>query len=154
MPAIKNNHQLNLSSINAVSVQKMSRTSRMIDRRLAKALVILQAVMIPVSALIGWVLLDSTGAISAALGALVCWLASCYFTWQSFRAAGARATKQVLSNMYRGMMGKFAIVIVGFILILSNVKPLSPAALFCGFILVQTMTWVAPFWASRLQKRV
>jgi len=57
-------------------------------------------------------------------------------------------------NMYRGMLGKFAIVIVGFILILSNVKPLSPVALFGGFILVQAMTWVAPFWASRLKKRV
>lgn len=132
----------------------MSRTSRMIDRRLAKALVILQACMIPVSALIGWVLKDSTAAYSAAFGALVCWLASCYFSWKSFRAAGARASKQVLSNMYRGLMGKFAIVIVGFILILSNVKPLSAAALFCGFILVQAMSWVAPFLASRLQKRV
>jgi ATP synthase protein I len=56
--------------------------------------------------------------------------------------------------MYRGLMGKFAIVIVGFILILSNVKPLSAGALFCGFILVQAMSWVAPFLASRLQKRV
>ncbi|MCG4607086.1 ATP synthase subunit I, partial [Bifidobacterium longum] len=82
------------------------------------------------------------------------WLASCYFSWQSFRAAGARASKQVLSNMYRGLMGKFAIVIVGFILILSIVKPLSAGALFCGFILVQAMSWVAPFLASRLQKRV
>ncbi|MDU6055480.1 MAG: F0F1 ATP synthase subunit I, partial [Acinetobacter junii] len=35
----------------------------------------------------------------------------------------------------------------------SNVKPLSPVALFSGFILVQAMSWVAPFWASRLQKR-
>lgn len=132
----------------------MSRTSRMIDRRLAKALVILQAFMIPVSALLAWVVKDTTAALSAALGAGVCWLASCYFSWQSFRAAGARASKQVLSNMYRGMMGKFTIVIVGFILILSNVQPLSPGALFCGFILVQTMSWVAPFWVSRLQKRV
>ena len=132
----------------------MSRTSRLIDRRLAKALVILQAFMIPVSALLAWVVKDATAALSAALGAGVCWLASCYFSWQSFRAAGARASKQVLSNMYRGMMGKFAIVIVGFILILSNVQPLSPGALFCGFILVQTMSWVAPFWVSRLQKRV
>mgnify|MGYP003397492279 FL=1 len=130
----------------------MSRTSRLIDRRLAKALVILQACMIPVSALIAWVLKDSTAALSAALGALVCWLASCYFSWQSFRAAGARASKQVLSNMYRGLLGKFAIVIVGFTLILINVKPLSAGALFWGFILVQTMTWVAPFWASRLAK--
>ncbi|RJE69918.1 F0F1 ATP synthase subunit I [Acinetobacter sp. JS678] len=95
-----------------------------------------------------------TAALSAALGALVCWLAMSYFSWQSFRTAGARASKQVLSNMYRGMLGKFAIMIVGFILILSNVKPLSPLALLFGFILVQTMSWVAPFWVSRLQKRV
>ena len=132
----------------------MSQTSRLIDQRLAKALVYLQAIMIPVSALIAWVLKDSTAALSAALGALICWLASCYFSWQSFRAAGARASQQVLSNMYRGLMGKFTIVIVGFILILSNVKPLSPVALFCGFILVQAMSWVAPFWVVRQQKRV
>ena len=131
----------------------MSRTGRLIDRRLAKALVTLQACMIPVSALIAWVLKDSTAAMSAALGALVCWLASCYFSWQSFRAAGARASKDVLSNMYRGLMGKFTIVVVGFILILNIVRPLSAVALFCGFMLVQAMSWVAPFWALRQQKR-
>ena len=132
----------------------MSQTSRMIDRRLAKALVFLQACMIPIAALLAWMMKDTTAALSAALGALVCWLAHCYFAWQSFRTAGARASKQVMLNMYRGMLGKFAIVIVGFILILSNVKPLSPVALFGGFILVQAMTGVAPFWASRLKKRV
>ena len=132
----------------------MSQTSRLIDRRLAKALVFLQACMIPVAALLAWMIKDTTAALSAALGALVCWLAHCYFAWQSFRTAGARASKQVMLNMYRGMLGKFAIVIVGFILILSNVKPLSPVALFCGFMLVQAMSWVAPFWVSRLQKRV
>ena len=131
----------------------MSQTSRMIDRRLAKALVFLQACMIPVAALLAWVIKDTTAALSAALGALVCWLAHCYFAWQSFRTAGARASRQVMLNMYRGMLGKFAIVIVGFILILSNVKPLSAVALFCGFILVQAMSWVAPFWVSRLQQR-
>ena len=131
----------------------MSRTSRLIDRRLAKALVVLQACMIPVAALLAWAIKDTTAALSAVLGALVCWLAHCYFAWQSFRTAGARASKQVMLNMYRGMLGKFAIVIVGFILILSNVKPLSSVALFCGFILVQAMSWVAPFWVARLQKR-
>ena len=131
----------------------MSQTSRLIDRRLAKALVFLQACMIPVAALLAWMMKDTTAALSAALGALVCWLAHCYFAWQSFRTAGARASKQVMLNMYRGMLGKFAIVILGFILILSNVKPLSAVALFCGFILVQAMSWVAPFWVSRLQQR-
>ena len=96
----------------------MSQTSRLIDRRLAKALVFLQACMIPVAALLAWMMKDTTAALSAALGALVCWLAHCYFAWQSFRTAGARASKQVMLNMYRGMLGKFAIVIVGFILIL------------------------------------
>ena len=109
--------------------------------------------MIPVAALLAWLIEDTTAALSAALGALVCWLAHCYFAWQSFRTAGARASRQVMLNMYRGMLGKFAIVIVGFILILSNVKPLSAVALFCGFILVQAMSWVAPFWVSRLQQR-
>ena len=131
----------------------MSRTRRLIDRRLATALVFLQACMIPVAALLAWVIKDTTAALSAALGALVCWLAHCYFAWQSFRTAGARASRQVMLNMYRGMLGKFVIVIVGFILILSNVKPLSAVALFCGFILVQAMSWVAPFWVSRLQQR-
>ncbi len=124
----------------------------MIDRRLAKALVLLQALMIPVSAILGWLLKDTTAALSAALGALVCWLASSFFAWQSFRTAGARASKQVLLNMYQGMMGKFAIMIVGFILILSYVKPLSAVALFCGFVLVQSMSWFAPVLASRMQK--
>ena len=109
--------------------------------------------MIHVAALLAWVIKDTTAALSAALGALVCWLAHCYFAWQSFRTAEARASRQVMLNMYRGMLGKFAIVIVGFILILSNVKPLSAVALFCGFILVQAMSWVAPFWVSRLQQR-
>ena len=131
----------------------MSRTSRLIDRRLAKALVFLQACMIPVAALSAWIIKDTTAALSAALGALVCWLAHSYFAWQSFRTAGARASKQVMLNMYRGMLGKFAIVIVGFILILNNVKPLSSVALFGGFILVQAMSWVAPFLVARLQKR-
>ena len=130
----------------------MSRTNRLIDRRLAIALVCLQAAMIPVAALLAWSIGDAIAALSAALGALVCCLAHAYFAWQSFRTAGARATRQVMLNMYRGMMGKFAIVIVGFILILSNVKPLSAVALFCGFILVQCMSWFAPLLAARLQK--
>ncbi len=131
----------------------MSRTNRLIDRRLAIALVCLQAAMIPVAALLAWSIGDATAALSAALGALVCCLAHAYFAWQSFRTAGARATRQVMLNMYRGMLGKFAIVIVGFILILSNVKPLSAVALFGGFILVQAMSWVAPFWVARRQNK-
>lgn len=131
----------------------MARVNRLIDRRFAMAQIYLQALMIPVSAFVAWLLKDWTASKSIALGALVCWLACTYFSWQSFRIAGARASKQVLLNMYKGMMGKFAIVIIGFALILNNVKPLSPTALFCGFILVQMMSWIAPFVVSRQQKK-
>lgn len=130
----------------------MAQVKRMIDLRFAKAQVYLQALMIPVSAFIAWTLKDWTAAKSIALGAFVCWLACSYFSWQSFRVAGARASKQVLFNMYKGLMGKFAIVMIGFALILNSVKPLSPIALFCGFILVQMMSWVAPFLVSRRTK--
>ena len=67
----------------------MSRTNRLIDRRLAITLVCLQAAMIPVAALLAWSIGDATAALSAALGALVCCLAQAYFAWQSFRTAGA-----------------------------------------------------------------
>ena len=49
----------------------MNRTSRMIDRRLATVLVLLQASMIPVAALLAWGIQNATAALSAALGAFV-----------------------------------------------------------------------------------
>ena len=45
----------------------MSQTSRLIDRRLAKALVFLQACMIPVSALVAWSIKDMTAALCGAV---------------------------------------------------------------------------------------
>ena len=129
----------------------MRRSPQLVDRRLAKALAVLQAMMIPVAALLAWLIHDVTAAKSAALGALVYWLASSYFAWQAFRSSGARASRQILSNMYLGLIGKFLIVVVGLILILSCVSPLSMVAVLGGFLLVQAMSWVAPFWLARYQ---
>lgn len=131
----------------------MRQIGRLIDRRLAKTLTILQALIIPIIGFIAWFIWSYHIAVNAVAGAIVCWLASSYFAWQSFRTAGASASKQILSNMYKGMIGKFVILIVGFILILTNVKPISGIALFCGFILVQSMSWLAPFVYTRLQHK-
>lgn len=100
--------------------------------------------MIPIAAGLGGWLMGATGAKSAALGALVYWLASAYFAWQSFRTAGARAARQVLGNMYVGMIGKFAIVVVGLALVLTLMQPVNMLALLIGFVLVQAMSWIAP----------
>ena len=129
----------------------MRQSPQLVDRRLAKALAILQAMMIPVAALLAWLIHDVTAAKSAALGALVYWFASSYFSWQAFRSSGARASRQILSNMYLGLIGKFVIVVVGLILILSCVSPISMVAVLGGFLLVQAMSWVAPFWLARHQ---
>lgn len=127
----------------------MQRKNSLIDRRLARILMILQWFMVLLVAGGAWLLEGAVIAKSSALGALLCCVASNYFAWQSFRFAGARASQQVMLSMYRGLIGKFAIVIVGLVLIFSYVKPLSAGALFAGFILVQAMSWVAPMLWSR-----
>jgi ATP synthase protein I len=127
----------------------MSRPHRLVDRRLAKTLLILQAITVPVAAGFAWLIHDAIAAKSAALGALVYFLASAYFAWQAFKSSGARASRQILSNMYLGLIGKFVIVIVGLILILNNVSPVSMVAVLGGFMLVQAMSWIAPFCLAR-----
>ncbi|MDO4223583.1 MAG: ATP synthase subunit I [Acinetobacter sp.] len=131
----------------------MSQMGRLIDRRLAKTLIILQSLMIPCIAILSWLIWGQAVAINATSGAIVAWLASCYFAWQSFRVAGASASKQMLANMYKGMIGKFVIVVVGFILILTSVKPLLGVALFCGFILIQSVSWFAPYVLAKMSKQ-
>ena len=51
----------------------MRRSPQLVDRRLAKALAVLQAMMIPVAALLAGLIHDVTAAKGAALGALVFW---------------------------------------------------------------------------------
>lgn len=124
---------------------------RLVDLRLAKTLLLFQAVMIPTATLSAWLLQGGVAAKSALAGAVLCWFASAYFAWQSFKTSGARAGQQIFKNMYVGMVGKFVIVVVGFIVILSSVSPISMVAMLGGFILVQAMAWVAPFWANKLK---
>lgn len=131
----------------------MNQLNRLVDRRLAKALFILQAIMIPVAAVFAWFFGGAVAAKSAALGALVYWLASSYFAWQAFRFSGARASQQILGNMYRGLIGKFVIVVVGLILILRIVSPISMVAVLGGFLLIQSMSWFAPFWLAKRSSR-
>ncbi|RYY78438.1 MAG: F0F1 ATP synthase subunit I [Moraxellaceae bacterium] len=131
--------------------QPKRQSSMLVDRRLARGLTIAQAIVIPVSSLLAYCIAGGVAAQSAALGALLCWLGSAYFAWQAFRQGGASASKQIVGAMYKGMIGKFVIVIVGFILIFRSVSPLSMPALLAGFVLVQAVAWLYPLWAARQQ---
>jgi len=127
----------------------MTQPSPLVDRRLAQQLSVAQFVVIPVVAVVSWWLFDWVVAMSAALGALIGWLGSAYFARQAFKRFGASASQQVLAGFYRGALGKFVIVVVGFGLVFAMVRPLSAGAVLIGFVLVQLMAWVFPLWFNR-----
>lgn len=132
----------------------MNRPTVLVNRQLARGLTIAQALVIPAVSMLAYLIGGWVAAKSAGLGALLCWLGSAYFAWQAFRQGGANASRQVLASMYKGMIGKFIIVIVGFILIFRSGSPLSMPALLGGFLLVQAMAWIYPLWLARQSIRV
>lgn len=121
----------------------------LVDRRLARGLTLAQAAVIPVVAILAYFFAGAVAAKSAGLGAFLCWLGSAYFAWKAFQQGGARASRQILGSMYKGLIGKFVIIAVGFVIIFSRVKPLQMEALLAGFVLVQVMAWIYPLFASR-----
>jgi len=74
---------------------------------------------------------------SAALGVIVSLVGSVYFIWQSFRKGNTTKPELMLKRFYRGFFGKIALVLCGFVLVYKFVNPLSPNALFLGFVLMQ-----------------
>lgn len=87
-------------------------------------------------------------AYSAGLGALIAIVASAYFAWEAFRFGGATASGRILGGFYRGIIGKFVLVIMGFALVQHLPIALSMAALFIGFVIVQAVVWLAPLWLT------
>ena len=127
----------------------MSQPSPLVDRRLAQQLSVAQLLVIPMVAVLAAVFFDLTVAKNAASGALIGWLGSVYFAWQAFRQSGATASRSILGGFYRGMIGKFVIVVVGFSMVFAMVRPLSAGAVLIGFALVQLMAWVYPLWINK-----
>jgi len=125
----------------------------LVDRRLARGLTIIQAAVIPVVAVLAYLVAGVVAAKSAALGALLCWLGSAYFAWQAFRQGGAQASQRVLGSMYKGMIGKFVIIVTGFIIIFRALKPVMMEALLAGFVTVQLMAWIYPLLMMRRKKQ-
>lgn len=130
------------------SVQ-LSQPSPLIDRQLARGLTIAQAITIPIAAALAALIWNPVVAKSATLGALIGWMGSAYFAWQAFRYSGAGASRRILGSFYRGMIGKFMLITIGFAVVFAGVKPLSAAGLLGGFALVQITAWLFPLWFER-----
>ena len=78
---------------------------------------------------------------SAALGGIACLVPSLAFAYRAFRFSGARSARKILSSFYSGEALKLVLTALIFALIFINVKTLNVAALFGGFILVQSVIW-------------
>lgn len=80
--------------------------------------------------------LDGVRAYSALLGGLICAVPNAYFSLRAFRYRGARATGRIVGDFYVGETVKLSLAAAGFALSFMLVDPLSPAALFAGYLLV------------------
>jgi ATP synthase protein I len=73
---------------------------------------------------------------SGLLGGLIALMANVYFAFKAFRYFGARSAKAIVQSLWAGEMGKQILAAALFALVFVGVKPLQPAALFAGYLLV------------------
>lgn len=73
---------------------------------------------------------------SGLLGGLIALLANVYFAFKAFRYCGARSARAIVQSFWAGEMGKQILAAALFALVFVGVKPLEPAALFAGYMLV------------------
>lgn len=74
---------------------------------------------------------------SAAIGGLLSFVTQMVFAIFMFSHSGYRARNRIVSQFFRGQALKWLLTVFGFALIFIAVKPLSPLALFSGFILMK-----------------
>jgi F0F1-type ATP synthase assembly protein I len=125
----------------------MTKPSPLIQLKFPVGLVVAQAGMILLVAVVVFVCLGLLTARSAAIGALISWLASSYVAFKAFRHGGN--PRLMLAGFYQGLLGKFVIIAAGFFVAFRSVSPLSPVAMLLGFIAVQAVGWVYPLWFDR-----
>ncbi|MDR2213330.1 MAG: ATP synthase subunit I [Pseudomonadales bacterium] len=82
------------------------------------------------------VFLETVVAYSILLGGMLSIVPGAYFAYKATRHRGARATERMVNSVYFAEVMKLALTGAGFALVFTQVKPLHPVGLFCGFILV------------------
>lgn len=116
--------------------------------RVIKLLLFWQFIVAIAAGVLG-LLMGEGGALGALAGGIIVWLPNCYFALRAFRYKGARAARQIVHSFYAGVAGKIVITAGLFIVVFVYFDPLNAPAIFAGFLLVQTMSWVVPVLASQ-----
>lgn len=73
---------------------------------------------------------------SALLGGTVFFIPQLYFGIKAFMFSGARAIDKIVVNFYKGESSKIIIIVIGFALIFTFIKPIDYFALYSSFIAI------------------
>ena len=92
---------------------------------------------------------NQNAALAAFLGGMTVVLPNSYFAYRAFRYRVARAAQLIVRSFYAGAAGKMLLTAGMFTLVFINLKPLNAPAVFIGFALVQTLSWIVPLVISR-----
>ncbi len=121
--------------------------------RVIKLLLVGQFIASIVAGLFAFGLFGHVSGKSAWLGGLICWLPNCYFAFRAFRYRGARAAQKIVRSFYAGEVGKMMLTMLFFALVFIKVKPLDALALFSGYALVMTLSWIVPIFVAREENK-
>ena len=104
--------------------------------------IIFPLVLLPFGIIAAW---------SAAAGGIASLIPNAYFVHRAFRFSGARSAQKILRSFYSGEAIKLVLTALIFALTFIYLKPLNVAALFGGFILVQSVIWLTPLLTGQLK---
>ena len=82
-------------------------------------------------------LFDLVAAYSALAGGMISVCANAFFANRLFSNAGSWQKDHLAASVYRGVIGKFLLTMVMFILAVVLLKPLNEAALFAAYLWIQ-----------------
>ncbi|MCJ0975752.1 F0F1 ATP synthase subunit I [Pseudomonas sp. PS1] len=107
-----------------------------LHRQPVARVLIAQALVVLIATVICTAVFGMVAGYSALLGGLIAFLANVYFAFKAFRYFGARSARAIVQSFWAGEMGKQILAAALFALVFVGVKPLQPAALFVGYLLV------------------
>jgi ATP synthase protein I len=111
-------------------------------RRLAFSVVLGQAAVTVVCALVGWLIADSHAALSAALGGGISTAASLAMALLGFAGRSDVGPQRALLSFFMGEAAKIAVVIVLFVAVLKTMRVV-PLAMLGAYVATFFVFWVA-----------
>lgn len=88
-------------------------------------------------------------AVSVLLGGLICLVGNAVFIWRFFRRGNSQSARDLLNDAYQGVFSKMLLTTLLFLVVIVVFKEINVLLLFVGFIVVQTINWIAPLLMKR-----